>query len=319
MARLVGALLLSLLTCVARAETFPSRPMTLFVPFAAGGPADVVARTLASALGTYGQVIVENVNGAGGNIASARVAHATPDGYTLLFQNISMAVSPALYAKLDYDPLTDFDYVGLVAYQPNVVLARPDLPAKNFSEFVAYLKANRAKLSFANAGTGGASHLCALLFLKAIDVDMTMVPYRGTVLALTDLLGGNVDLLCDSVATAPPYIAAGKVRAFGVTSKERWPLLPDVPSLQEEGLAGFDATNWTGLYAPKNTPAPVLERLSQMLKETVADPAFKESLARVGSLPVTPDRATPQALQSYLKQEIARWSGVIKTSQIRIE
>ena len=319
MTRVVAALLLMLLPGGVGAETFPARPITMIVPFAAGGPADVVARTLAAALGKYGQIIVENINGAGGNIASARVAHATPDGYTLLFQNISMAVSPALYTKLEYNPLTDFDYIGLIAYQPNVVLARPDIPAKNFSEFVAYLKANQKTLSFANAGTGGASDLCALLFLKAIDVDMTMVPYRGTALALTDLLGGRVDLLCDSVATAPPYIAAGKVRAFGVTSKDRWPLLPDVPSLQEEGLAGFDATNWTGLYAPKNTPPPVLERLNQMLRETVADPAFKGNLARVGSLPVTPDRATPQALQSYLKQEIARWGAVIKAAHIRVE
>jgi tripartite-type tricarboxylate transporter receptor subunit TctC len=307
------------LTCTAGAETFPSRPITIVVPFAAGGPADVVARTLAAALGKRGQIIVENVNGAGGNIASARVSRATPDGYTLLFQNISMAVSPALYSRLDYDPLTDFDYIGLIAYQPNVVLARADNPARNFGEFIAYLKANRSKLSFAHAGTGGASHLCAVLFLKAINVDITLIPYRGTAPAMTDLLGSNVDLLCDSVATAPPYIAAGKVRAFGVTSKDRWPLLPQVPSLQEEGLAGFDATNWTGLYAPKGTPGPVLDKLSEMLRDTVADPAFRESLGRVGSLPVTPDKATPQALQSYLKQEIMRWDRVIKTAHIRVE
>jgi tripartite-type tricarboxylate transporter receptor subunit TctC len=319
MVRLILGLLFMISATLASTETFPSRPITMVVPFAAGGPADVVARVLAAALKKYATVVVENINGAGGNIASAHVAHATPDGYTLLFQNISMAVSPALYKKLDYDPLRDFDYIGMIAHQPNVVLARADIPAKTFTDFVAYLKANRTKLSFANAGIGGASHLCALLFLRALGIDMTMVPYRGTSLAMTDLLGGNVDLLCDSVATAGPFIAAGKVRPFGVTSKERWPLMPDVPSLQEEGLAGFDATNWTGLYAPKGLPQPVLARLEQMLHDTVADPAFKEQLARVGSLPVSLDQATSGALHAYLKQEIARWHEVIAAAHIQLE
>jgi tripartite-type tricarboxylate transporter receptor subunit TctC len=319
MVRLVLAFLFTISAALASAQTFPSRPITMVVPFAAGGPADVVARILAATLSKNAVVVVENINGAGGNVASAHVAHAVADGYTLLFQNISMAVSPALYKKLDYDPLNDFDYLGMIAHQPNVVLTRADVPAKNFADLVAYLKANHAKLSFANAGIGGASHLCALIFLRILGIDMTMVPYRATSLAMTDLLGGNVDLLCDSVSTARPFITAGKVRAWGVTSRERWPLTPDIPSLQEEGLSGLDATNWTALYAPKGLPQPVRARLEQMLHDAEADPAFKEQLARVGSLPVSLDQATPDALHSYLKQEIARWHEVISAAHIQLE
>ena len=297
-------------------QAYPSHPITMIVPFAAGGPADVVARVLARYLGKQQPIVVENVGGAGGNIGSLKAAHSAPDGYTLLSHNISMAISPSLYTKLDYDPLNDFDDIGLVAYQPNVVLARPGLPAKTFAEFTAYLRANQGKLTFANTGPGGASYLCAVLVMNALKVDITSVSYRSTSQAMTDLLGGQVDLLCDSVATATSYINAGTLQAFGVSSKDRFSGLPQVPSLAEQGLAGFDMVNWTALYAPKHTPAPVLATLRGLLRDAVSNPDFKTSLERIGSSPVTPDRATPEALASYLAAEMTRWAAVLKNVKV---
>jgi tripartite-type tricarboxylate transporter receptor subunit TctC len=296
----------------AGAQTYPTHPITMIVPFAAGGPADVVGRILAKHLSAKLPIIVENIGGAGGNLGSAHVARSAPDGYTVLFQNISMAISPALYPKLDYDPVKDFDDLGLVAYQPNVVLTGPKFPATTFSEFVSMLQANQAKLSFANTGTGGASYLCAVLFMNALKLDITSVPYRGTSQAMTDLLGGQVDLLCDSVATATPYIKAGSVKAFGVTSTERFSQLPDVPTLAEQGMTGFDMVNWTALYAPKGTPPAILTELRNKLHDVVTDPNFKADLNNVGSAPVSAERANADAHARYLTAEMQRWAVVLK-------
>jgi tripartite-type tricarboxylate transporter receptor subunit TctC len=307
-----AALAVLLLAYPVWAQTYPTRPITMIVPFAAGGPADVVGRILANHLSKKLPIVVENIGGAGGNLGSAHVARSAPDGYTLLFQNISMAISPSLYKKLDYDPLKNFEYIGLVAYQPNVVLTGPNVPASTFVEFESYLKANQARLSFANTGTGGASYLCAILFMNALKLDITSVPYRGTSQAMTDLLGGQVDLLCDSVATATPYIKAGSVKAFGVTSTDRFSQLPEVPTLAEQGLTGFNMVNWTALYAPKGTPAPILAALQSALFAVVSDPTFKSDLERIGSSPVAPDRANADALANYLKSEMQRWSAILK-------
>jgi tripartite-type tricarboxylate transporter receptor subunit TctC len=296
----------------AGAQTYPTHPITMIVPFAAGGPADVVGRILAKHLSAKLPIIVENIGGAGGNLGSAHVARSAPDGYTVLFQNISMAISPALYPKLDYDPIKDFDDLGLVAYQPNVVLTGPKFPATTFAEFVSMLRANQAKLSFANTGTGGASYLCAVLFMNALKLDITSVPYRGTSQAMTDLLGGQVDLLCDSVATATPYIKAGSVKAFGVTSTERFSQLPDVPTLAEQGMTGFDMVNWTALYAPKGTPPAILTELRNKLHDVVTDPNFLADLKNVGSAPVSADRANADAHARYLTAEMQRWAVVLK-------
>ena len=221
-ASLIAVIAVGLFGYTASAQSYPTHPITMIVPFAAGGPADIVGRIFAKHLSKTLPVVVENIGGAGGNLGSDHVARAAPDGYTLLFQNMSMAISPSLYKKLQYDPLKSFDYIGLVAYQPNVVLTGPTVKADTFAEFEAYLKANQSKLTFANSGTGGASYLCAILFMNALKLHITSVPYRGTSQAMTDLLGGHVDLLCNSVATAIPYIKAGSVRAFGVTSPERF-------------------------------------------------------------------------------------------------
>jgi tripartite-type tricarboxylate transporter receptor subunit TctC len=318
-ARLLIAVGLLTVSTMAGAETFPSRPIKLVVPFAAGGPGDAVGRLLAQAMSRSHSVVVENVSGAGGNIGAARVAKAQPDGYTVLFHQLGMAISPLLYPKLDYGPLTDFEYIGLVAYQPNVLIARPSVPANTFSGLLAYLKSNRDMLAFANTGPGGASHLCAILFMNATQIDIKSVPYRATSLALTDLLGGQVDLLCDSVATATPYILSGAVKAYGVTGKTRAMTLPDVPTLDEQGLTGFDMVTWTALYAPRHTPKPAVDNLVGMLQSAVDDPQFKASLQRIGSQPMPKERAKPEALAAHLKQEMDRWAPIIKSANIRGE
>lgn len=315
--RICIAIMLSLLAPVASAQTWPSRPIRIVVPFAPGGPGDTVGRLLAQAMSKRHQVIVENVSGAGGNIGATHVSKAPPDGYTLLFHQLGMAISPSLYSKLEYNPLTDFEYLGLVAYQANVLLTRPTVPSASFAELLGYLRTNREKLAFANTGPGGASHLCAILFMSATGIEIKSVPYRATSPALTDLLGGNVDLLCDSVATATPYIEAGTVKAHGVTTRTRAPSLPNVPTLEEQGLAGFDMMTWTALYAPKNTPQPVVAQLVDMLQGAVEDERFKASLQRIGSSAMPKDRANPAALSSFLREEMQRWDPIIKAARIR--
>ena len=302
------------------ADTYPSRPIKLVVAFAAGGPNDTVGRILAQAMTKPGQtVVVENVSGAGGNIAATYVSRAAPDGYTLLFHQLGMAISPFLYPKLEYDPLKDFEYIGLVAYQPNVLVTRPGVAPGSFQDFLGYLKTNKDKLAFASTGKGGASDLCAILFMSATGIDIKVVPYRATAPALTDLLGGNVDLLCDSVATATTYVEAGKVEAHGVTSTTRAAALPEVPSFAEQGLPAVDMVTWTGLYAPKNTPKPIVDHLVASLQTAVVDPAFAKSLELIGSAPMPKERATPESLSSFLRQEMTRWESIIKNAKLRGE
>jgi len=263
-------------------------------------------------------VVVENVSGAGGNIGATYVSRAAPDGYTLLFHQLGMAISPFLYCKLEYDPL-DFETIGMVAYQANVLITRPNMVPGTFQDFLSYLKTNHEKLSFASTGPGGASDLCAILFKNATGIDIKTVPYRATAPALTDILGGNVDLLCDSVATATPYIQAGSVQAHGVTTLTRASSLPDVPTLDEQGLRGFDMTTWTSLYAPKGTPRPIVDHLSKSLQDAVQDPQFIASLQKVGSSAQPKERATPEAHAAYLRQEISRWGPIIKAAKIRVD
>ncbi len=266
--KVVVVLLSALFASSASAQNFPTRPIKIIVPFAAGGPGDTVGRLLAQAMSKQHSVVVENISGAGGNIGATNVARAAPDGHTLLFHQLGMAISPSLYKKLEYDPLKDFEYLGLVAYQPNVIITGPSVAAKDLKELLAHLRANQDKMTFASTGPGGASHLCSILFMSATGINIRAVPYRATSPALTDILGGQVDLLCDSVATATPYIESGKVKAYGVTSTTRSPSIPSVPTLDEAGIPGFDMITWTALYAPKGTPKPVLEKLNEMLQLT---------------------------------------------------
>ncbi|OYW80055.1 MAG: hypothetical protein B7Z19_03820 [Polynucleobacter sp. 32-46-5] len=246
---------------------YPTKPVTLIVPFSAGGPTDTVARLIAVPMGkSLGQtVVVENVTGAGGTIAATKVARAKPDGYTLFIYHIGMATAPALYDKLPYDPLESFEYIGQVVDVPMVLLGKKDLPANNFKELEAYIKANGSKVTMANAGPGAVSQLCGLLFQSRLGVKLTNVPYKGTGPALTDLLGGQVDLLCDQTTQTVGYIKADKVKTYGVTTPKRLPSLPNIPTLDEQGLKGFDVKVWHGVYAPKGTP-PAYQRRRQKLQ-----------------------------------------------------
>lgn len=305
----------------AHAQQYPSNPITWIVPFAAGGPADAVARPLANTMGKQLQqtIVIENISGAGGTIGVARAAKAAPDGYTMLSHHLGMATSPALYKKLDYDPLADFEYIGLVADSTSMLLARRDFPSKDLKEFIAYVKANKDKLSFASTGPGGATHLCALLVMNAIQAEVLMVPYKSTGPAMIDLMAGRVDIMCDSVSTSISQIKAGKVKVIGATSKYRSPLLPDVPTLDEQGLKDLEITNWVGVYAPKKTPKPVVDRLTAALQASLRDPEFLATLTKLDYKPVTQAQATPSALADRLKSEIEKWGAIIKLSTINRE
>lgn len=301
------------------ADNYPTRPVTIVVPLAPGGPADFVARALAGAMSKDQSFIVENFGGSGGNIGTRRVANARPDGYTLLFNGMGMSVSRALYSDLDFDPLKDFAYIALVSYNPLVILARPDLPYTTFPEFVNYLKSRGSAVTFANSGPGSTSNLCATSFMIKTQTAPTSVPYHGTAPAMTALLGKQVDLLCDSVGIAAPHIKKGELRAIGVTSKTRSELLPDVPTIAEQGLSDFEVINWTGLYAPKGTPQPIVDYLARLVRDAVVDPEFKSRLAAFATVPMPPDRAAPDALAAYLKEQTATWGSVIKQAGIKPE
>ena len=313
---ILPALLLS--SSLVSAQTYPTKPVNMVVPFAAGGPTDTLARNLGVAWGKLLKqtVVVENVGGAGGNIGVNRVAKADPDGYTILLHHIGMSTSPALYRKLDYDPMGDFEYIGLVADVPMTLIARGNFPAANLKEFLAYIKANKDKLSYANAGLGAASHLCGLLFMSAIETDFTTVPYKGTAPAMNDLLGGQVDFMCDQTTNTTGQIKGGKVKVYGVTTLKRVASLPDVPTLDEQGMKGFSVGVWHGVYAPKKTPKPVTDALVSTMQAALRDADLIKNLAQLGTEPVAPNLATPAALQSHLKAEIAKWAPVIKKAGI---
>jgi tripartite-type tricarboxylate transporter receptor subunit TctC len=310
--------LLALLATGAQAQSYPTKPITMVVPFSAGGPTDTLGRTIAQAMTTALKqtVIIENVGGAGGNIGVDRVAKARPDGYTILLHHIGMSTSPALYRKLPYNPLNDFEYIGLVADVPMTLIAKQSFPAKDFKELLAYVKANKDKVTLANAGLGAASHLCGLLFMSAIETDLTTVPYKGTAPAMNDILGGQVDLLCDQTTNTTGQIKNGKVRVYGVTTKVRVPSLKDIPTLQEQGLKGFEVAVWHGIYAPKGTPKPALDALVAGLQAALKDANVKLRLAELGTEPVAQNRATPEALKAHLKAEIDKWGPIIKKAGI---
>jgi len=296
------------------AQSYPARPVVMIIPFAAGGPTDTLGRTLAMAMSKQLKqtILVENVGGAGGNIGVLRMVKAAPDGHTLLLHHIGMSTSPSLYRKMEYNPLTDLEYLGLVADVPMTLLARANFPANNFKEFMTYVKANKDKLSLANAGLGAASHLCGLMFMSAINADLLTVPYTGTAPAMTALLGGQVDILCDQTTNTTGQIQAKKVKVYGVTTRTRVASLPDIPTLDEQGLKGFEVAVWHALYAPKNTPKPVLDTVGRAMQEGLKDADLKAQLAKLGTEPVAANRQTPEALRTFLKSEIDKWGPVIK-------
>jgi tripartite-type tricarboxylate transporter receptor subunit TctC len=256
-------------------------------------------------------VIVENVGGAGGTLGAARVAKAEPDGYTLLMHHIGMATSATLYRKLPFNALEDFEYIGLVTDVPMVLVARKDFEPTDLKQLIDYVKANKDKVTYANAGIGAASHLCGMLFMSSIETPLTTVPYKGTGPAMTDLIGGQVDFMCDQSTNTTNQIKAGEIKAYVTTTTERLTNLPDIPTAAEAGLPGLEVTIWHGIYAPKGTPKDVIDRLSQSLKTALKDETVVKRLAELGTAPVPEDQATPEALKQKLSSEIERWRPII--------
>ena len=309
------------ITVPAAAQEYPARPIALYVPFAAGGPTDTVARMLGVAMTkTLKQsIIVENIVGAGGTIAPTKLKASPPDGYSLLIAHIGMSTAPALYKTLPFKPLEDFEFIGQVADVPMTLIGKQDLPAKDLKELIAYVKANKDKVSFANAGVGSASHLCGLLFMNAIETDLTTIPYKGTAPALNDILGGQVDILCDQTTNTTPYIKANRVKAYGTTSKTRVEALKELPPLAEAGLPGFEVVVWHGVYAPKGTPKPVIDKLVAALQAGIQDPAFVQRMNDLGGQVVSQEKATPEGLRVQLKSEIDRWTPIIRKAGVYAE
>lgn len=307
---------LTLAAGIANAQSYPAKPVSLVVPFSAGGPTDIVARTLASGMTkTLGQsVVVENKTGAGGTIAPSYVSKAAPDGYTFLIHHNGMATAPALYRKLAYNPVTDFEHVGNVVDVPMTLLGRKDLPPKNTAELVPFVKANAAKLNLANAGLGAVSHLCGTLFQQALGVTLTTVPFQGTGPALNALLGGQVDLLCDQTTNTVPHIKAGTVKMYGVTTKQRIKALPDAPTLNEGGIKDFEVIVWHGVYAPKGTPAAVIEKFGDAMRTAMKDPAFVSRMADLGGEIAPESRQTPEGQRAWLTSEVQKWGTAIRAA-----
>jgi putative tricarboxylic transport membrane protein len=307
------AILFALSPSLAQAQTYPDRTITMVIPFAAGGPTDTVARLVGEAMSKDlgQQVIVENVGGAGGTLGAARVAKAEPDGYTLLMHHIGMATSATLYRKLPFNALEDFEYIGLVTDVPMVLVARKDFEPTDLKQLIDYVKANKDKVTYANAGIGAASHLCGMLFMSSIETPLTTVPYKGTGPAMTDLIGGQVDFMCDQSTNTTNQIKAGEIKAYVTTTTERLTNLPDIPTAAEAGLPGLEVTIWHGIYAPKGTPKDVIDRLSQSLKTALKDETVVKRLAELGTAPVPEDQATPEALKQKLSSEIERWRPII--------
>ncbi len=302
----------------AYADTYPSKPITMIVPFAAGGPTDTVARTVGQVMSkSLGQqVIIENVGGAGGTIGVARAVAAQPDGYTILLMHIGISTAPALYRTLKYDVTKDLEPIGLVTEVPMTVIAKKDLPPTGFKDFLAYLKANKDKISYANAGVGSASHLCGMLLMSAIGTDVLTVPYKGTSPAMTDLLGGQVDFMCDQTTNTTSQIKGEKVKVYGVTSKARLASLPNVPTLDESGLKGFSIGVWHGVWAPKGTPKPISDKLVKALQDALKDENVKARFAELGTAPEPLNRQNPEALRTHLVAEIGKWGPIIKKAGI---
>ena len=298
---------------------YPTRAINIVVPFAAGGPTDTVARVIAQAMSKPmggAQLIVENKAGAGGTIAAEYVAKAAPDGYTLLLHHIGMSTAPALYRTLRYNAVDSFEPIGLIADVPMTLVGKPGLAARDFKEFLAYIKANKATVTYANAGIGSASHLCGMLFMSAIETDVPTVPYKGTGPAMNDLLGGQVDLLCDQTTQTVPMIKENRIKVYGVTTLKRLSALPNVPTLDEQGNKGFEVKVWHGMYAPKGTPKDVLDKLNAALRAAMNDPMVKQRLADLSSEIPSADKISSEGLRTHLDAEIKKWGPVITKAGI---
>ncbi|MES3002595.1 MAG: tripartite tricarboxylate transporter substrate-binding protein [Pseudomonadota bacterium] len=305
------------------ADPFPAKDkvITIVVPFAAGGPTDKVARDLAEALRKPlggGTIVVDNAAGAGGSIGANKVAKANPDGYTLLVHHIGMATMPTLVRNIPFKVESDFEYLGAINDVPMTIIAKPSIPANNFKELTAWIAQNKGKINLGNAGVGSASHLCGLLFQSAMKTDMTPVPYKGTAPAMTDLIGGQIDIMCDQSTNTTSQIEGKKVKAFAVTTPKRLttPALKDIPTMQEAGIKDFQVTIWHGLYAPKGTPPDVQKKLNDALKIALKDPDFVKRESELGAVVVTDHRVEPAEHKKFVASEIAKWSPIIKAAGV---
>ncbi len=318
MKRLLMAAALAVTAIPAGAQDYPNQPITMVVPFSAGGPTDTVTRLIAEpmseALGA--EIVIQNVTGAGGTVAAGQVANAEPDGYTVLMHHIGMSTAPTLYANLPYDPLEDFEQVGLVTEVPMTIIGRKDFEPNTLQELVDHVKANQDAVTYANAGIGAASQLCGLLFMEATDTQVTEVPYQGTGPALTDLVGGQVDFMCDQTTNTTGQIQAGEVKAYAVTSEERLESLPDLPTTAEGGLPDMQVTVWHGLYVPAGTPEDVVQKLTSALQAALQDPNVVERFAELGTTPVSQERATPEAHEETLAAQIELWRPIIEAAGV---
>ena len=315
---LVLLLALSSPYATALAQDYPSRPITMIVPFSAGGPGDVIARILGTAMSaTLKQsFVIENVVGAGGTLGTNRVAKAPPDGYTLLLMHIGQATAPALYAKLPFDPIGDFAMIGLVTDVPMILVTRPNFPAKDLKELVARIRSDGDKTTYGNVGLGSASQLCGLMFMSTTGTKLTSVYYKGGGPALNDVLAGHIDVYCDPATGPTPHIQSGTIKGYAITSKQRVATLPNVPTAAEAGLPAFDVTTWYGLYAPHGTPKSVIATLVAALQTALKDPALVGRFGELSMAPVEAERATPEALEAFLKAEVDKWGRIIKAAGI---
>jgi len=319
MKRLLSIAVSLCVSASAFANGYPDKPITLVVPFAAGGPTDKVARDLADVLRkslNNQAVVIENVGGAGGTLGATKVAKAAPDGYTLLLTHISMATAPALYRKMAYDTLNDFEYLGMINDVPMTLIGKPALEAKTYADLNKWIQANKGNINLANAGLGSASHLCGLLFQQTLKVDMTTVPYKGTAPAMTDLIGGQVDLMCDQTTNTTAQIEGGKVKAFAVSTLKPLaaPALAKLPTLDSQGLKGFNVSIWHGLYAPKGTPKEIQEKVNAALRASLKDPEFIKRQEALGAVVVTDGRVSGAEHKKFVEAEINKWGPIIKAA-----
>jgi tripartite-type tricarboxylate transporter receptor subunit TctC len=306
----------------AAAQDWPTRPVTIVVPFAAGGAFDVIARVMTPRLSEilHQQVIVENVGAAAGIVGTQRVARATPDGYTVLLGTVGThAYNAALYKKLPYNPAADYAPVGLVAEQPMVLIANKDFPAKTLPEFIAYAKANGSKLQYGSAGVGSTTHLACALLNSATGINVTHVPYRGGGPAMADMIGGQVHYMCSNAPGAVPQMQSETVKGIALLQRERSPVVPGLATAQEQGLPDFEAISWSGLFAPKGTPAPIVAKFNRAIAEAIDSKPVQERMHELGTTLVGPERRAPEYLQKLVESEIAKWGPPIKAAGISLD
>ncbi len=310
------------LSGTASAQEWPTRPITLVVPFAAGGGIDVSARIQAQKMGELlGQtIVVENIGGAAGMTGAVRVAKAAPDGYTFLIGNTgTQAYNQTLYKKPLFNSITDFTPVGLVSESPRILISRKDLPVNNLQEFIAYAKANQAKMQYGSAGVGAGTHLPCVLLNMAIGVDIQHVPYRGAGPVMQDLIGGRIDYMCDTIQTGAAQAKQHAVKGIAVMAAKRVPIIPDLATTGEQGLPGVEASVWNAFFLPKGTPDPIVRKLNKAMNQMIEDPAIRKKLEDLGLDIIPPEHRTPEYLAKYLPEEITRWGKVIKAAKISVD